>query len=162
MVCGKHCVVLVVTLQGWWMNLQICQLNPVVLRCLFKWTSAVWIQQVECVFFQNIVTWDMTLFSLVDLYHPYWSSTSGQHVLKFKGFSSSGLYCVLRSRQCHRINGRFVCISRSFLIWVLWQLWTGQQGFGRNSFHTLILVMEFIDYSSVCLQHLPLRDAELT
>lgn len=48
-------------------------------------------------FFENTVTWDMTLFSLVDLYHLYRSLTSGQYGLKFKGFSSSGLYCVLRS-----------------------------------------------------------------
>jgi hypothetical protein len=49
------------------------------------------------VFFQNTVTWDITLCSLVDLYHLYWSLTSGQYALKFKGVSSSGLNCVVRS-----------------------------------------------------------------
>ena len=37
-------------------------------------------------FLQNTITWDMTLFSLVDLYNLYWSLTSGQYALKFKGF----------------------------------------------------------------------------
>jgi len=43
--------------------------------------------------------------------------------------------------QCHGIHGRFVSFSGSFLIWVLWQLWTWQQGFGKSSFHTLILLI---------------------
>jgi hypothetical protein len=41
--------------------------------------------------------------------------------------------------QCHGIHSRFVCISGTFLILVMSQLWTWQQSFHKPNWHTFIL-----------------------
>ena len=166
MVCGKHCVVLAVTLRGRWMNLQICRLNPVALRYHFKWTSTVWIQQVECVCVcfplpppQNTVTWDMTLCSLVDL-----CTTCTDPWLEVSMHWNSRVFpllgCTVFSVPvwCHGIHGTFVSFSGSFLIWFLWQLWMWQQSFGKSSFHIVDewktnLMPLAILFHLLCAQH---------